>query len=196
MQDDEQVRMQDDEQAPMQDSLMTNEQQKLTQDDEQVPMQDDEQVLMQDDEQVPMQDDEQVPMQDDEQAPMQDGEQVPMQDDEQVPTQDSSITNEQQELMQHDEEVQVRMPPYTSETDVSEGIPCYLCNAKAGGWGKLMDHIRKYHKIKMGAFRGTFFHAQALLELNTAQHERYTKKIAARAKSRVAPGPLFRHRCR
>ena len=103
-----------------------------------------------------------------------------MKDDEQVPMQD-----DEQEQEQEQDDEQVRMPPYTAETDVSEGIPCYLCYFTAGAWAKLMNHMRKKHKIRTGAFRGTFFHFQASLELAAAQQERYTNKRAARAKSRV-----------
>ena len=128
-----------------------------------------------------MQEDEEIPtpdstltnemMKDLEQVLVKDTEQVPMKDTEQVPMEDEPLV-----LMQ--------IPPYTAETNVSEGIHCYLCDSKKAGWANLMDHVRRKHKIRMGPLRGTFFHYQAAMEYAAAQQDRYTKK-AARPKSRV-----------
>ena len=82
---------------------------------------------------------------------------------------------EQQEEKKHID------PPYTEETDVANGLPCYFpgCSYKTDDYGLMFQHARAKHGVKQADIKGTYFHKQACLIFNAKQNERNKKKRLA-----------------
>ena len=77
------------------------------------------------------------------------------------------------------------MPPYDQSSDIKKGLQCYYegCTHKSYEWGKLINHVKNHHKMKLSQLKGTHLHTMGTQDLMLYQANR--RKTAKDSKKKV-----------